>query len=84
MDILESLRDRIQRKRPPPAIAKLPRKEERIYFDADLFRWWFNTGIHDPSLQEELQLGIRRGWTVPQYREWLRAAIKERECADPT
>lgn len=70
--------------RPETFTRKIPFKPpEKIYFDADLFRWWFDTGCRLPELQGEYHLGVTRGWSRTTWRNWMRGHIKrlEREQA---
>jgi hypothetical protein len=58
-------------------LAILPKPPERLYFDADRFRWWFTVGRYDASLNAAYNEGLARGWSLERFREWMDGVMKE-------
>ena len=58
-------------------LPKLPRKQKKLYFDADRFRWLFTKGYQIPGLIDALQLNTTRGWSLSVWRQWIDEVIRK-------
>jgi hypothetical protein len=66
-DELQRLLDSCHRNNRP---AKFKLAEQKIFFDADRFRWWFNYGCHNADLLGACPLGAE-GKSIKAIREWM-------------
>jgi hypothetical protein len=41
-----------------------------------MFRWWVTVGQFDMDYLEPFNAGAAAGWTLQQYRDWFRKAMK--------
>ena len=74
VDPLQSLFDSCRRN---GRSAKFPTKEEPLYSDTEMFRWWLQEGQFTEKYLEEFTEGAKSYWSMQQYRDWFRKVMKE-------
>lgn len=72
-DCLESLLDSCRRNGRP---AKFPPKQEKIYFDADRFRWFFSQPTTSQLAVPALMMGMRN---LQQWRDWIDEQMRKED-----
>ena len=71
-DPLQSLLDSCHRNGRPAIHAPKP---EKIYFDVDMFRWWFKEGHKNPEYAAQYEAIV--GMPMDSIRTWFRKIMKE-------
>lgn len=74
-DILDQLMDSCRRNKRPAVFPA--RKQEKIYFDADRFRWLFGGGLSKLGVADTI--AANPPWKMERWRQWMDDLMRESE-----